>query len=68
MSKQVLSDNDSAWSADHCADVSQVPGVVFCNRPAAMKNPALIDIAPSILKEFGLEIPGSMEGKDIFSS
>jgi predicted AlkP superfamily phosphohydrolase/phosphomutase len=67
MSKQVLSDNDSAWSADHCADVSQVPGVVFCNRPVAMKNPALIDIAPSVLTEFGLEIPTTMKGKDIFN-
>jgi predicted AlkP superfamily phosphohydrolase/phosphomutase len=67
MSKHVLSDNDSAWSADHCADVSQVPGVVFCNRPVTMKNPALIDIAPSVLTEFDLEIPPAMQGKNIFS-
>jgi predicted AlkP superfamily phosphohydrolase/phosphomutase len=68
MSKEVLSDNDSAWSADHCADVSQVPGVLFCNRPIAKQAPALIDIAPSILHEFGLKIPETMEGKDIFKS
>ena len=29
---RVLLDNDSAWSADHCADALEVPGVLFCNR------------------------------------
>ncbi len=62
---EVLSDNDKAWSADHCADPSEVPGVVFCNKPITATSPSLIDIAPTILKEFGLEIPESMEGKNI---
>ena len=68
MSEQVLSDNDSAWAADHCADVSEVPGVLFCNKPIGAEAPALIDLAPSILTEFGLEIPSSMEGKNIFTT
>ncbi|KPJ65909.1 MAG: sulfatase arylsulfatase [Coxiella sp. DG_40] len=67
MTKEVLLDNDSAWSADHCADVSEVPGVIFSNRPIAAKSPALIDVAPSILTEFGLKIPSSMQGKNIFA-
>jgi predicted AlkP superfamily phosphohydrolase/phosphomutase len=67
MTKEVLLDNDSAWSADHCADVSEVPGVIFSNRPIAASSPALIDVAPSILTEFGLRIPSSMEGKNIFA-
>src|SRR5262249_49487534 len=28
----VLLDNVSAWSADHCADALEVPGVLFANR------------------------------------
>jgi predicted AlkP superfamily phosphohydrolase/phosphomutase len=68
MTQEVLLDNDSAWSADHCADVSEVPGVIFSNRPIAASAPALIDMAPSILTEFGLAIPPSMEGKNIFSA
>ena len=68
MDKEVLSDNDKAWSADHCADPLEVPGVVFCNKPIAMDSPTLVDIAPSILKEFGLEIPSAMEGKNIFAT
>ena len=66
MAEPVLSDNDSPWSADHCADPQEVPGVIFSNRPIVAKAPSLIDVAPSILKEFGLNIPESMQGKNIF--
>ncbi|MGO9111217.1 MAG: alkaline phosphatase family protein, partial [Thermoguttaceae bacterium] len=62
----VLMDNDSAWSADHCADAGQVPGVLFSNRPLEARAPSLIDVAPSILAEFGLPVPSSMEGKSVF--
>ena len=68
MTRDVLLDNDSAWSADHCADVSEVPGVIFSNKPIAANTPALIDVAPSILTEFGLEVPSSMTGKNIFTT
>jgi predicted AlkP superfamily phosphohydrolase/phosphomutase len=63
---EILLDNDSAWSADHCADALEVPGVLFSNRPFRAKSPALIDIAPSLLAEFGLAAPSSMSGKSIF--
>ena len=66
MGEEVLSDNDSAWSADHCADVSEVPGVVFSNRPIAADGPALVDMGPTVLEEFGLQVPSSMTGKNIF--
>jgi predicted AlkP superfamily phosphohydrolase/phosphomutase len=68
MTKEVLLDNDSAWSADHCADVSEVPGVIFSNKPLAADKPALTDIGPSILTEYGLEIPASMTGKNILTT
>jgi hypothetical protein len=64
----VLLDNDSAWSADHCADALEVPGVLFSNRPLAGKAPRLVDIAPSILSEYRLAIPASMTGNNIFSA
>ena len=66
MTDEVLFDNDSAWSADHCGDASVVPGVVFANRPIAAQTPALIDMAPSVLTEYGLDVPSSMQGKNIF--
>ena len=68
MGNDVLSDNKSAWSADHCADSSQVPGVLFANKPIGSDNPALIDLAPSILTRFGLKVPDTMQGKNIFET
>jgi bisphosphoglycerate-independent phosphoglycerate mutase (AlkP superfamily) len=49
-------------------DASEVPGVLFSNRPIAAPNPSLVDLAPSILTEFGLKIPSTMEGRNIFKS
>jgi predicted AlkP superfamily phosphohydrolase/phosphomutase len=66
MTREILTDNDSVWSADHCADASEVPGVLFCNRPITASAPALVDLAPSVLTKFGLNVPASMQGKDIF--
>jgi predicted AlkP superfamily phosphohydrolase/phosphomutase len=66
LTPEVLLDNDSAWSADHCADALEVPGVLWCSRPIRAKKPALVDLAPSILAEFGLEAPASMTGKSVF--
>jgi len=64
----VMSNNGSAWAADHCMDVSEVPGVFFSNRPIAVKDPWLIDIAPSILTEFGVKVPSAMTGRNIFKT
>lgn len=68
MSEEVFSDNDSAWSADHCMASSQLPGVVFSNRAILRQNPSLVDLAPTILQEFGVEPPGTMTGGSLFTS
>jgi predicted AlkP superfamily phosphohydrolase/phosphomutase len=66
LTDDVLLDNDSAWSADHCADALEVPGVLFSNRPIRARDPSLVDMAPSILAEFDLPTPSSMVGRNIF--
>ena len=66
MDKTVFSDNDSAWGADHCCDSTEVPGILFSSKPIAKENPALIDLAPTILNLFSLESPASMTGKNIY--
>jgi len=66
MDNSVFSDNDSAWGADHCCDSSEVPGVLFSNQPIKKMAPSLIDLAPTILSEFGLDKPTSMTGEIIF--
>ncbi len=68
MAEEALSDNDSAWSADHCVDPMEVPGVIFSNKPIAANAPALVDLAPTILTEFGLKVPSAMDGKNIFAT
>jgi predicted AlkP superfamily phosphohydrolase/phosphomutase len=67
LTDQVLLDNNSAWSADHCADALEVPGVLVANRPIGGKSPMLVDMAPSILAEFGLPTPATMEGRNVFA-
>lgn len=68
LTPEVLVDNPSAWSADHCADALEVPGVVFCNQPIKSTSPSLVDLAPAILEEFGIPTPSTMTGKSIFQS
>jgi predicted AlkP superfamily phosphohydrolase/phosphomutase len=66
LTRDILLDNNNPWSADHCADALEVPGVLFCNRPIRAENPSLVDVAPSILTEFGLPTPSSMVGRNVF--
>ncbi len=66
--RNVLADNDSAWSADHCIAREEVPGVLFSNRRIEKVDPALIDLAPTILEEFGIPRPKSMTGRDVFDA
>ena len=62
----IFEDNHRAWSGDHCVDPRLVPGVLFCNRQVDVADPALIDIAPTALRLFGIEPPPDMEGRPIF--
>ncbi len=62
-SKEIFHDNVKAWSGDHCVDPSVVPGILFCNRPIETENPRLLDIGPTVLDMFGIEVPEYMDGK-----
>lgn len=63
---EVFSDNTKAWSGDHDVCPDAVPGVLFSNRRLKAKNPAIVDIAPSVLDLFAVPIPAYMEGKSLF--
>ncbi len=62
----VFEDNTNPWSGDHCIDYTLVPGVLLSNRKIAVDAPALTDIAPSILAEFGIDKPEGMIGRSVF--
>ena len=64
----VLEDNSNPWSGDHCMDSSLVPGVLLSNRPIPALAPALTDIAPTILAEFGIPKTKDMMGHSVFQS
>jgi predicted AlkP superfamily phosphohydrolase/phosphomutase len=63
-----LEDNSNPWSGDHCIDYTLVPGVLLSNRKIALENPALTDIAPTILAEFGITKAKHMIGRSIFAA
>ncbi|PYV18662.1 MAG: hypothetical protein DMG07_03410 [Acidobacteria bacterium] len=65
-SSVVLEDNVEPWSGDHCIDYTLVPGVVLSNKRIAIEAPALTDVAPSILSEFGIDKPKHMVGRSVF--
>lgn len=62
----VFEDNRKAWSGDHSVDPRLVPGVLFSSRRIDVSDPALIDIAPTVLRLFGIEPPKYMEGTPLF--
>jgi predicted AlkP superfamily phosphohydrolase/phosphomutase len=64
----VFEDNMLKWSGDHCIAASEVPGIFMANRPVLKKNPALLDMAPTILHLFGIDPPGEMVGGDLFAA
>ena len=62
--------NMKKWSGDHGGyDYATTSGVLISNRPITRHGPAgasIMDIAPTVLKYFGLPIPGDIDGKPLF--
>jgi predicted AlkP superfamily phosphohydrolase/phosphomutase len=67
VSGAVFEDNVKAWSGDHCIDPRLVPGVLFASRKIDAADPALVDIAPTVLQVFGLPAPPHMDGTALYS-
>ena len=63
VTSQIFEDNLKAWSGDHCIDPRLVPGILFCNQKISDEKPAIVDVAPTILKLFGLALPRHLDGK-----
>ncbi len=57
----IFMDNKKKWSGDHCLDPHFVPGILLMNREVKIKNISLLNIAPTVLKSFGLD-GKAMEG------
>ena len=59
--------NMKKWSGDHGSyDYKQTAGVLISSRPLADGPTDIMDIAPTVLKYFGVPIPSDIDGKPIF--
>ncbi|MCX6555741.1 MAG: nucleotide pyrophosphatase, partial [Candidatus Aminicenantes bacterium] len=65
LSREVISDNLSWWSGDHCVDPRKVPASFISSFKIQKSVPDMQDVAPTILKYFGIATPVSMTGKAI---
>jgi len=67
LGEQVIEDNVRPWSGDHNMNPEQVPGVLFANRPLGGKEAKITDIAPTVLRLFGVEPPEYMDGESLLN-
>ena len=65
-SKMALEDNVDPWTADHCINAADVPGVLFTSRKLRVTDPALRDLPVSLLALFGLEPAAGMTGRSVY--
>jgi len=61
----IFEDNTKSWSGDHCIDPVLVPGILYSNWKLSEENPRLMDLGPTVLDIFGVDIPGFMVGKSV---
>jgi predicted AlkP superfamily phosphohydrolase/phosphomutase len=59
--------NDRKWSGDHGGyDYKLTSGILISSLPINTKTPSIKDIAPSVLRYFGVGIPAEIDGKPLF--
>jgi predicted AlkP superfamily phosphohydrolase/phosphomutase len=59
--------NMKKWSGDHGGyDFATTAGVLIANRRLTVENPSIVDIAPTVLRYFGVEVPRDLDGRPVF--
>jgi len=64
----LIEDNKKKWTGDHLMDPDLVPGAIWLNRKVELKRPSIIDIAPTVLGQFGISQPEEMRGKGLLNN
>jgi predicted AlkP superfamily phosphohydrolase/phosphomutase len=67
VTRSLITDNTKAWSGDHCMAKEVIPGVLFTSKKMDYTQPALYDLAPTMLGEFGIDKDPDMDGTDLFA-
>ena len=61
--------NTKKWSGDHGGyDYATTAGVLVSNRPILTASPRLIDIAPTVLRFYGITPPAGLDGKALLKT
>jgi predicted AlkP superfamily phosphohydrolase/phosphomutase len=63
--EETLRDNKEKWSGDHLMEAELVPGILLSNKKIVSENPALYDMAPTILAVFGIPKQKGMIGSNV---
>ncbi len=63
--KDIVGDNMNWWAGDHCINPRHVPASFFSNFPINRKIPSIKDMAPTILKYFGIDDTPTMSGESL---
>jgi predicted AlkP superfamily phosphohydrolase/phosphomutase len=59
--------NARKWSGDHGGfDYETTAGILISNRPITATAPGIIDIAPTVLRFFGIPVPATVDGHGLF--
>ncbi len=65
LAPEVFMDNKEEWAGDHLIDRQYVPGILFTNFKVSKENPALADLAPTVLSFLGIKPPEAMDGENL---
>lgn len=68
LTSEEIERNTGKWSGDHCIDPAHVPGVIFSSHTPLAAQPGLVDLAPTILRYFGITPPAGMAGQDLWAA
>ena len=63
LNSDIVIDNMGWWSGDHCVDPKRVPASFVSSFKIQSPLPDMRDVAPTILKYFGIATPAPMTGK-----
>lgn len=65
MHPDVVANNMDWWAGDHCMNPLHVPATFISNFKINKKVPGIQDMAPTILKHFGIEKTPTIKGKPL---
>lgn len=63
----IVYDNMKKWSGDHGGfDYATTAGILVSSKPIRRNDPAIVDIAPTVLQYFGIAVPSEIDGHPLF--